>query len=238
MPVGGSRRVVLVIAAAVAVVAGLVWWGGAGRVAPRAEAPAAPETAAAPPAEPGVAPETGVATAPADEQGDDALAAGPDGGGDPLAALTAPQGPWSVVDLDAVRAEMPDNVFWTMSSPTKDPEVLRARDEERARWNVEYGKILSNTATAEEIDAYYAHRQKLSADYVEFAGYLLAEYGEQLPRRDVALLKLAVDLHLARLEEIPRQMAEAHARREAHDATRRAWLEEQRRFAGDDAPAP
>jgi hypothetical protein len=59
-------------------------------------------------------------------------------------------------------------------------------------------------------------------------------YGDKLPKRDVGLLKLAIDMHMARLEEIPRQLAEAHQRREAHDAARRAWLEEQKAF--DPAP--
>lgn len=159
--------------------------------------------------------------------------AGP--GGDPLTALEAPRGPWAAVDLDAVRAEMPDNLYWKMSAPTKDAELLEWRDQERARWNVEYGKVLSNTATEAEIATYYAHRERLSNDYIEFASYILAEYGEELPRRDVALLKLAIDMHLARLEEIPRQITEALERREAHETARRAWLEEQKAF---EAPAP
>ena len=160
----------------------------------------------------------------------------------PLVPETDPleqaDGSWAEVDLEAVRAAMPHNLYWTMSVPTKDPEVLREREEERARWNVEYGKVLSNTATAQEIDAYYAHRRRLSTDYVEFAGYLLAEYRDKLPKRDVGLLKLAVDMHLARLEEIPRQIAEAHERRTAHDAARRAWLEDQQAFEGDAEPTP
>ena len=141
---------------------------------------------------------------------------------------------WAAVDLAAVRKAMPDNIYWTMSAPTTDPEVLRAREEERARWNVEYGKILSNTATPEEIDAYYAQRQRLSHDYIEFATHLMVNYGKQLPRQDMGLLKLAIEMHMARLEEIPRQIAEAHARCAAHDAARRAWLEEQKAF--EDAP--
>ena len=146
-----------------------------------------------------------------------------------------PDTPWAAVDMAKVREAMPDNLYWKLSFPTKDPEILREREEERARWNVEYGKVLSNTATAEEIDAYYAQRQKISSDYVEFATYLLVEFGDALPIRDVGLLKVAVELNLARLEEIPRQIAEAHERRKAHDAARRAWLEEQKAFPGGDS---
>jgi hypothetical protein len=159
-------------------------------------------------------------------------------GGDPLDALQAPRGPWAAVDLEAVRAALPNNIYWSLSSPTKDPEVLRQRELERERWNTEYGKVLSNTATAEEVDAYYAHRRRLSTDYIEFAAYILTTYGYQIPPRDVALLKLAADLHLARAEEIPRLQAEAHQRREAHDAARRAWLEDQKTFAGSSHTTP
>jgi hypothetical protein len=149
---------------------------------------------------------------------------------DPLTALDASQNAWANVDLDALRAKMPANIYWKMAAPTRDPEVLREREEERARWNVEYGKVLSNTATPEEIDAYYDHRQQLSVDYVEFITNLLTDYGEKLTARDIAMLKLAGEMHLARLEEIPRQIAEAKQRAAAHDAARRAWLEQQKAF--------
>jgi hypothetical protein len=142
---------------------------------------------------------------------------------------------WATVDMDEVRKAMPDNLYWKMSVPTKDPDVLRARDEERDRWNVEYGKVLSNTATAEEVETYYEHRRRLSNDYIAFAAFLLLRYGRTLPERDVALLKMAIKLHMARLEEIPRQIAEAQTRREAHDAVRRAWLEDQKALGA--APA-
>jgi len=145
---------------------------------------------------------------------------------------------WATVDLDAIRAALPDNLYWKMAVPTKDPEVLRQREEERARWNVEYGKVLSNTATDEEIDAYYAGRQRLSEDYLQFIVYLMTNYGYQIPRRDVAAMKLAAEMHHERLEEIPRKIAEAHERHKAHDAARRAWLEEQRAFGVDTPQQP
>ena len=149
---------------------------------------------------------------------------------DPVMTPGDPELSWDNVDMEKVRAVMPDNIYWRMSAPTKDPEIIKQREEEQDRWNVEYGKVLSNTATAEEIDAYYDYRQKLANDDIAFAGYVLAAYGQQLPERDVALLKLAVKLNLARLEEIPRQIIDAQQRREEHDAARRAWLEDQRAF--------
>jgi hypothetical protein len=150
--------------------------------------------------------------------------------GDPFADDEASHGTWEALDLEAVRKALPENVYWKMAAPTKDPDLLRWREEERARWNVEYGKVLSNTATAEEIDAYFAERKRLSDDYLEFVVHVLTNYGGAIPREGVALLKLAGEMHAARLEELPRQQAEAQARREKHDAARRAWLEEQKTF--------
>jgi hypothetical protein len=160
------------------------------------------------------------------------------GAGEPddlLADDPASHGTWEALDLDAVRAAMPNNVYWAMAAPTKDPDLLQWREEQRKRWNVEYGKVLSNTATAEEVDAYFAERKRLSDDYLEFVVHVLANYSGAIPREGVAMLKLAGELHAARLEEMPRHLAEAHARREAHEAARRAWLEEQESF--QDAPS-
>jgi len=161
-----------------------------------------------------------------------------EGAGDPgdlLADDPASHGTWEALDMDAIRAAMPNNIYWAMAAPTKDPDLLKWREDERARWNVEYGKVLSNTATAEEIDAYFAERKRLSDDYLEFVVHVLANYSGAIPREGVAMLKLAGELHAARLEEMPRQLAEAHARREAHEAARRAWLEDQKAF--QDAPS-
>jgi hypothetical protein len=216
------RRSALPIALlGVAVVAGILWWGARDRARPpgRAGAPAVPGTAQRGNPD---ASAPGATSAPA------AASARTSNGRTPPFDL--PDTPWAAVDLERVRAAMPENLYWKLSSPTKDEAVIRERQEERARWNEQYGKVLSNTATAEEIDAYYAHQHRLSSDYVEFATYLLVEFGEELPDQDAGLLKLAVELNLARLEEIPRRIADAHERRKAHDAARRAWLEEQKAF--------
>jgi len=217
------RRVGLVGALVLVVVGvwlGRRWYPGTtassgGAVSGGASSPEAPSASLAPPAD-----------APADDADAD----------DPLTPRHHGRNPWAAVDLDEVRAAMPNNTFWRTAAPTTDPEVLRAREEERERWNVEYGKVLSNTATKEEVDAYFAHRQQMSTDYIQFAAYLLQNYWQKLGVRNEGLLKLAIKLHLARLEEIPRQMAEAHQRREAHEAARRAWLEEQKAFEADPPP--
>ncbi len=166
---------------------------------------------------------------PAAEGNDEASASGLDS--DAIAAA------WDTVDLDAVREAMPDNLYWKLSAPTKDTHVIEEREAERARWNVEYGKVLSGTATDEEIRAYFDERARLSGDYIEFTTYLLDHYEDTLPERDVGLLKLSRRLHQARLEEIPRKIEEAFERKRAQDAAREAWRKDQERFRDVEHPA-
>jgi hypothetical protein len=140
---------------------------------------------------------------------------------------------WDAVDLNAVREALPQNLYWELGFPTDDPRVQREREEAAARWNVEYGKVLSGTGTEDEIRAYWAHRQRLSYDYAEFATHVLDRYEKSLPERDVALLELARTLHLARLEEIPRRLEEGFERKRAQDAAREAWLADEAAFGED-----
>ena len=137
---------------------------------------------------------------------------------------------WAAVDMAQVRTAMPDNLYFQQAAPTKDPQVEERREAERERWNTEYGKILSGTATEEEIRAYYDHRARLSGDYIEFTTYLLDHYGGELPERDIGLLELARRLHQARLEEVPRKMEEALERKGQQDAARAAWLADEAAF--------
>lgn len=137
---------------------------------------------------------------------------------------------WSLVDLDAVRDAMPDNLYWQMSMPTTDEELIRWREEERAAWNREYGKVLSGNATEDEIEAYYAHRERVSLDAIEFASHLLDHYRNTLPERDVGLLDLVVKLHRARLQELPRRQAEAFDRKRRQDLLRERWLADEAAF--------
>ena len=139
-------------------------------------------------------------------------------------------GSWEEVDLEAVRAAMPDNLYWKLAAPTRDEQVIEERAAERDRWNVEYGKILSGTANEEEIRAYYDQRARVSGDYVEFVTYVLDHYEPTLPESDVGLLKLARRMHQARLEEIPRKVEEAFQRKREQDAARETWKKEQEAF--------
>src|SRR3954462_9121478 len=51
------------------------------------------------------------------------------------------------IDLREAKALMPDNLYWKLGAPTKDEDVLAARDEERRKRNEEYGKVLSGDAS-------------------------------------------------------------------------------------------
>jgi len=218
-------------AVAIAVAAVVVWFALA--PARRAEAPAsatAPKVADANRAAssrgavefPKAPPPAAVPPGPPPEMPAGAITPGLDG-------EDIPQG-WAAVDLDEVRKAMPDNLYWKLSAPTKDAEILKWREEERNRWNVEYGKVLSGTASEKEIRDYYDQRGQLSGDYVEFATYLVDHYGDKLPERDVNMLKLARKLNQARLEEIPRKIEEALARKQKQDEARAAWLADQKAF--------
>jgi hypothetical protein len=143
---------------------------------------------------------------------------------------------WAQIDFDEIRQALPDSMYWKMAFPTKDPELIAEREKIRAAWSAQFAKIQANTATDEEIDAYYDEQAKLSNDYLEFLVYLADHYGNLVPRAEIGALKLAGELHLAKLEEIPRRIAEAKERRVAHEAARAAWAEEQKKFATPVAP--
>lgn len=161
---------------------------------------------------------------------DPGAASAPDAGDDDLERALR----WASVDLDAVRREIPDNLYWEMGAPTQDPERLEARARERARWNEAWGRVQSGNASEAEIHDYFAHRERLSNDYLAFASLLLDRYREVLPERDVGLLELSVRMHHKRLQELPRRLAEALERKQRQDALREAWLRDEARFA---APA-
>lgn len=190
-------------------------------------------------------PEPPVAAAPAPigtVEGVDALSPPEPGGPSPAQGGASPEGvdalaeAWASVDMDEVRRALPDNLYWEMAVPTQDLREIDRRAEERARWNEEYGRILAGDANEEEIQAYYDHRTRLSSDYVEFVDYLLANYGDRIPERDVGLLKLASRLHLARLEEIPRKRQQAIDRMQEMEDARRRWGEEQQDWQDPEEP--
>ena len=226
----GARLVgVLVVVAVLAA----VWW-----LASPSAGPTGPTAASRPPAVPTKVPPV-AARPPAPRQADEprapAVASAPAPDTSPEADPGDLAQGWAAVNMDEVRKAMPDNLYWKMSVPTKDPDILKWREDERARWNVEYGKVLSGNASEDDIRAYYDQRAQLAGDYIEFGTYLLDHYSDTLPERDISLVQLAVKLNRARLEEIPRKIEEAMTRKQQQDAARAQWLADQAAFGGDGA---
>lgn len=116
------------------------------------------------------------------------------------------------VDLDRLRERLPDNLYWQLGAPTDDKNVLAQRAERARQSNELFGKVQSTTASEEEIHRYYADRRRMSEDYIQFAQTVLAEYRSQLPEKDIGLYELSINLHRARLAEIPRNQNDALAR--------------------------
>ncbi|HEU4733947.1 MAG TPA: hypothetical protein VFT22_38915 [Kofleriaceae bacterium] len=119
------------------------------------------------------------------------------------------------VNLDALRARLPGNRYWTLGAPTSDPAVAKARAERAERDNVVLGRIQTGEATPDEVRAYYAERRAISRDYLQLAELVLAEQGEALPERDRGMFELSVTMHRARLSQIDRDEADALARHAA-----------------------
>ena len=219
-----QRRAVAIAALAVACAVAWLWL---------ARTPAAPEQSPAP---------IEVAEAPASEA-PEASAAEPES---ELHPPLVPEGegavdeppPFASIDLEAVRAALPDNLYWETAAPTQDPRLLGDRERARTHWNDQYGKLLSGTGTEEEIRAFFDHRMQISSDYVRFVDWVIEHQGEGLSEQDLSLLHIAKRLHLARLEEVPRRMQEALDRKAKQDAAREAWLAEQREFEGGGGEAP
>jgi hypothetical protein len=133
------------------------------------------------------------------------------------------------VDLAQLRERMPDNLYWKIGAPTKDPQVLREREAEERRWNTLFGKVQSSTATEEEIHEYYAHRRQVSEDFIAFARAVLDQYGPQLPEQEKGLYELSIRMHTTRLEELPGQIDDALARKHLQDGRREQWQRAQNR---------
>lgn len=185
--------------------------GGASAPARQERGAAAEESRARAPARPPLAePLAAPGADPGDEPGADPGAEGAGDGAYP-------------VDLEALRAKMPDNLYWKLGAPTDDPLVLQQRAEEEERWNELFGEVQAGTAAEEEIREYYDHRRRLSEDYLAFATSVLDEHRGELPERDEGLYELSQKLHRKRLEEIPQKVEAALARKREQDERRAAW---------------
>ncbi|MGK3988480.1 hypothetical protein WME99_35885 [Sorangium sp. So ce136] len=164
--------------------------------------------------------------------GDGARRPGPPAAGEPHGAALAgsatdtPEdvaGSGYPVDLERLRAQLPDNLYWQLGAPTDDPGELQARADEQERWDDLFGKVQSNTASEEEVRRYYEHRRRVSEDYIQLASLALAQHGDELPERDRGLYELSIEMHRSRLAEIPRLIEGALARKQAQDRARDEW---------------
>jgi hypothetical protein len=137
---------------------------------------------------------------------------------------------WGDIDLRGAQAVMPDNLYWKLGAPTKDPAVLAEREEEKKHLNERYGRVLSGDASEEEVNEYYDYRTRVSADFLELAEFLQRSYGDGKNEQFRGLLELAVQLHAARLAQIPadREAAIEHSRTRAK--IREEWRNEQAEF--------
>jgi len=144
---------------------------------------------------------------------------------------------WGDIDLREVKAVMPDNLYWKLGAPTKDPDELAAREEESKRRNEQYGRVLSGDADESEVDAYYDYRERLSSDYLEIADYMRRRFDGSLSEEFAGMLELAVKLHSARLARLPaeREASLEHSRERAK--VREDWKRQQEEFAKAAVPA-
>ncbi|MEM6732266.1 MAG: hypothetical protein AAF658_11975 [Myxococcota bacterium] len=114
------------------------------------------------------------------------------------------------VDLDKIREELPDNLYWMLGVPTENEAIL----ERRKRWKDHdatlKGRVTSGTAAREEIDEYFARRERMSRDFVTFATRVLERYGDELPEQELGLYGLSVRMHVTRLEELPKERVRAY----------------------------
>lgn len=143
------------------------------------------------------------------------------------AERTIPAAPPRGVDLHALREKLADNIYWQLDAPTTDPEELRLRAEEKKSWESLRGRIVSNTASEEEIDRYYDHQKRVSEDYIAFSTAVLEEYGDQLSEPEVGAHELSLKMHAMRLGELPRHREEARARKLIQDQKREEWRRQQ-----------
>ena len=140
---------------------------------------------------------------------------------------------WGDIDLREAQAVMPDNLYWQLGAPTKDPEVLAAREEEKKRRNEQYGMVLSGDANEQEVRAYYDYRTQLSTDFLEFAKWMQNRYGDKVNDEFRGLLDLSIKLHTARLAQIPGELADALERSLEREKIRKDWQREQEEFNDD-----
>jgi hypothetical protein len=141
------------------------------------------------------------------------------------------------IDLREAKALMPDNLYWKLGAPTKDPDVLAARDEERRKRNEEYGRVLAGDANEDEVRAYYDYKKKLSSDYLEFSEFMSRRYRNSDNKEFIGMLELATKMHADRLKLLDAEQEDALQRSRDHAKAREEW-QRQKEELGENAGVP
>jgi len=157
---------------------------------------------------------------------------------DPVRTAAAPEEPvpyieglvYGEIDLREARELMPDNIYWQLGSPTKDPAVLAEREAEKQRRNEEFGKVQAGDASEDEVRAYYDYKTRLSQDYLEFSEFMARRYRESKNDQFVGMLELAAKMHAAKLTQLPGELEDALQRSREREKIREDWRRQQEEF--------
>ena len=135
----------------------------------------------------------------------------------PPGSATGPLPLPPVVDLGALKAKLPDNLYWKLGVPVADAAEATQRAADEKANNELFGKVQSNTATDAEITRYYDHKRKLASDYATFARTVLDDYGPKLTPDEHNLYDLAIRMNDQRLKQLSREETLARGRHRAYE---------------------
>jgi len=142
------------------------------------------------------------------------------------------------IDLREARELMPDNLYWQIGSPTKDPAVLAEREAEKQRRNEEFGRVQAGDASEDEVRAYYDYKTRLSKDFLEFSEFMARRYRDSKNDQFVGMLELATKMHAAKLAQLPGELEDALQRSREREKIREDWRRQQEEFGKfEDEPA-
>ncbi len=137
------------------------------------------------------------------------------GSGEPEADPAVPFGGPAAsypLDLEALRAQIPDNLYWKYDAKTSEVAVAKERAERAKQRNAMYGRIQANEASESELRAYYDERRRLSNDYLQLTTLVLEGKAGEVSERDRGLFELTANLHRDRLKQIERDQSDALSR--------------------------
>lgn len=118
------------------------------------------------------------------------------------------------IQLERLRAKIPENRYWELDAPTSDVEVAKQRAAKAKARNDLLGRITANEASPDEVRAYYDERRRISKDYLELALRVLNGEAGEVSERDRGMFELTANLHRARLKQADRDQSDALARLE------------------------